>query len=588
MKKQDLAVIVVLFALMLAWPTVYRKLFPPAPQQVATSSAQQPVASEPMTTQTMDPEPVAAPSIEQAPEDDTAEEIASSVPEKILTLDNECLSIAVSSRGGGIVSAEMKQYRARLDPESEPLTFDFSKRPAMSHIGLPGFSASSDFDINVRSKSSIQLERTNSDGIHLVRTITLTQDYEIDVKDSFSHESDAAMVLPRHNLTVGPMKLDPNVSKASRQHNIGVDVLLLAAGEGVKNWASKLPGFFKAARKDLNLPRLPESVVVFTNTPAEWVAAKDKFFVQILEVDQESLGYEMRITRSLQAGEGSDPRVNPKNAEIASVSAALALQPATIEPGTTFSRHTKYYVGPKKLSILQKLGLHKDKIMDFGWWTPVCKILLRVLNAMYTVLPSYGYAIILLTILIRIIFWPLTHKSAESMKKMQALQPEMMELRKKYKNNPKTMQAETMALYKTHKVNPMSGCLPMLIQIPVFIALFVVLRSAIELRFAPFWWIKDLSEPEGLLAGVFPIPLNILPIIMAATMMWQQKLMPATDPNQQKIMTLFMPIMMLVMFYNMPSALVLYWSASQCIMIGQQIIQKKKAAGKTPEEAAKA
>ncbi len=586
MKKQDLAFIVLLFALMLAWPTIYSKLFPPAPRQAETSAAQQTEATNRIAPPAIAPEPVAALSIEQVIEDE--KEIDSNVPESILTLDNECLSIAVSSRGAGIVSAELKQYRARLDPDSEPLTFDFSGRPALTHIGLPGFSALSGFSIERLSGDAVRLERTNTEGIRLVRTIVLDQDYEIVVEDSFSHEGDAAMVLPRHMLTVGPMIQDENSSKSSRQNNIGIDVLLSTAGEGVKNWASKLPGFFKAERKNLNLPRLPESIVILTNTPAEWVAAKDKFFVQILEVDQESLGYEMRLTRRLQEGEGTDPGVNPKNAEIESVSSALALQSAAIEPGRIFTRSTKYYVGPKKLSILQKLGMHKDKIMDFGWWTPVCKILLRVLNAMYAVFPSYGYAIILLTILIRIIFWPLTHKSAESMKKMQALQPEMMEIRKKYKNNPKTMQAETMALYKKHKVNPMSGCLPMLIQIPVFIALFVVLRSAIELRFAPFWWIKDLSEPEGLLAGVLPIPLNILPIIMAATMMWQQKLMPATDPNQQKIMTIFMPLMMLVMFYNMPSALVLYWSASQCIMIGQQIIQKKKAAGKTPEEAAKA
>ena len=168
------------------------------------------------------------------------------------------------------------------------------------------------------------------------------------------------------------------------------------------------------------------------------------------------------------------------------------------------------------------------------------------------------------------------------MKKMQELQPQMAELKKKHKDSPKKLQEETMALYKKNKVNPMGGCLPMIIQIPVFIALFVVLRSAIELRFAPFLWIHDLSEPERLLANVLPIPLNILPVFMTVTMIWQQKLMPtsAGDPNQQKIMMFFMPVMMLVLFYNMPSALVLYWSASQSIMIIQQLIQKKRVAMK--------
>ena len=133
-------------------------------------------------------------------------------------------------------------------------------------------------------------------------------------------------------------------------------------------------------------------------------------------------------------------------------------------------------------------------------------------------------------------------------------------------------------LTNKHKVNPVSGCLPMLIQIPVFIALFIVLRSAIELRFAPFLWINDLSAPERLFADILPIPLNILPIFMAATQAWQQILMPAGDPNQQKMMLFFMPVMMMVMFYMMPSALVLYWSANQCIVIVQQLIQKKRKA----------
>ena len=143
-----------------------------------------------------------------------------------------------------------------------------------------------------------------------------------------------------------------------------------------------------------------------------------------------------------------------------------------------------------------------------------------------------------------------------------------------------------MALYKQNKVNPVSGCLPMLIQIPVFIALFVVLRSAIELRFADFLWIKDLSEPERLVQFGFTVPilgwdaLNILPIFMAATQAWQQSMTPATDAAQQKMMLFFMPIMMLVMFYTMPSALVLYWSASQCLMIIQQLFQKKRSAAK--------
>jgi YidC/Oxa1 family membrane protein insertase len=142
------------------------------------------------------------------------------------------------------------------------------------------------------------------------------------------------------------------------------------------------------------------------------------------------------------------------------------------------------------------------------------------------------------------------------------------------------MNEATMAVYKEHKTNPMSGCLPMVIQIPVFIALFTVLRSAVELRFAGFLWIRDLSEPEGLLAGMVPIvgSLNILPLFMTATMVLQQQLTPTTGDPQQRKMMMIMPVVMLFIFYSMPSALVLYWSTSQCLAIVQLLVQRGSAA----------
>ena len=161
---------------------------------------------------------------------------------------------------------------------------------------------------------------------------------------------------------------------------------------------------------------------------------------------------------------------------------------------------------------------------------------------LYEIFHNYGIAIILLTFLVRLIFWPLTRKSTEGMKKMQEIQPIIKELQKKFKDNPQKLQQETFAVYREHKVNPLSSCLPMLIQIPVFIALFYVLRNSVELRYAPFLWIADLSEPENLFAKVLPIPLNILPILMAVTMALQSYLTPsAGDPRQQRMMMVMMP-----------------------------------------------
>lgn len=584
MKKQDIFFILLLFALMLAWPSIYRRLFDP--EIPTTEAPSESVPEHPIP----DPAPEPAPRRFEEPMAPVKEKISKPARlEQSLSISNDFVSVKISSHGGGITSAELTKYRAGLDPESGPVVLDFSSRPSLSYGGLPGLSGTADFDIAFLSSGQcVRLETTNAAGVRLTRLISLGEDYGLKVEDVFSNAADQPVALPEHMILVGPMSRTGTEARTMRHHNYGIDVLLSAGGEGVKHWASRLPRLFRAKRAECGLPRLPETITVATNTPVEWIAAKDKFFVQILAAGEETRGYQIQAGRRLLPGEATDEVAGPRTAEIDSVSGALIMPELVLHPRDSHTREIKFYIGPKKLSILEELGLHRDKIMEFGWWTPVCKVLLRVLNATYSVIPNYGLAIILLTILIRVVFWPLTHKSAESMRKMQALQPEMAEIRKRHKDDPKTMQAQTMALYKKHKVNPMSGCLPMIIQIPVFIALFVVLRSAIELRFASFLWIRDLSEPEGLLAGVLPVPLNILPILMAVTMIWQQKLMPTADPNQQKMMAFFMPVLMLVMFYNMPSALVLYWTASQCIMIAQQVAQKRKAAGKTPEAAARA
>jgi YidC/Oxa1 family membrane protein insertase len=213
----------------------------------------------------------------------------------------------------------------------------------------------------------------------------------------------------------------------------------------------------------------------------------------------------------------------------------------------------------------------------------VGKVLLRTLNFIHDHLwpYNYGIAIMLLTIIIRTLFWPVTHKSTESMKKMASVQPQVEAIRTKYKADPKRMQQEIMLLYRENKINPVGGCLPMLIQIPVFIALFVVLRSAIELRFTSFLWIRDLSEPENLFPGLLPVPINILPVFMAATMWLQQKMTPtAGDPAQAKMMRVMMPVMMLFLLYNYAAGLALYWTTQNALMIFQQLITKRRQKAK--------
>jgi YidC/Oxa1 family membrane protein insertase len=227
------------------------------------------------------------------------------------------------------------------------------------------------------------------------------------------------------------------------------------------------------------------------------------------------------------------------------------------------------YAGPKEYDRLKQLNVGLEHIIDFGWFSIVAMPLFWVLKFFYKFLGNYGWSIVLLTIIVRIPFIPLLHKSQQSMKKMQALQPLMTEIKEKYKKDPQRMQKEMMELYKKHKVNPLGGCLPILLQIPIFIALYNVLLKAIELRGAPFiLWIKDLSARD---------PYYILPVVMGLTMVIQQKMTPSTmDPRQAKIMML-MPVVFTFLFLTFPSGLVLYWLVNNIFAIAQQYYINKKA-----------
>ncbi len=225
------------------------------------------------------------------------------------------------------------------------------------------------------------------------------------------------------------------------------------------------------------------------------------------------------------------------------------------------------YGGPKSKQAIAVVDHNLDKIIRFGMFGFIGKPLLKVINIFYDYVGNYGVAIIILTFLIRLLFYPLSFKSYKSMKAMSKLQPKLKELQVKYKGKPELLNKATMELYKKHKVNPFGGCLPVVIQIPVFFALYNVLLNAIELRGAPFaFWITDLSVKD---------PYYILPIIMGLTMFLQQKLTPSTmDPKQQKIM-MFMPLIFTVMFLSFPAGLVIYWTTNNILTILQQFIDSK-------------
>jgi YidC/Oxa1 family membrane protein insertase len=248
-----------------------------------------------------------------------------------------------------------------------------------------------------------------------------------------------------------------------------------------------------------------------------------------------------------------------------------------LQPGQSAAREMRVFMGPKEVERLEALGSEAVRSIDLGWtWVePLTKFFSLFLHALYSIIPNYGVAIIILTIIVRIVTAPLTIKQMRSMERMRALSPKLKEIQEEHKDDRAKVSEATMALYRSEGVNPLGGCLPMVLQFPVFIGLFYALRSTIQLRQSPFvGWIDDLSAPETLfeIPGL-DLPVRLLPILMGASMVLQQKITPSQmDPAQARMMMTVMPIVMVFVFYRFPSGLVLYWMVSNVIAIGHQLL----------------
>jgi YidC/Oxa1 family membrane protein insertase len=290
--------------------------------------------------------------------------------------------------------------------------------------------------------------------------------------------------------------------------------------------------------------------------PVAWGAIESNYFLMAVAPQEQSVfraKFEDGVFRVVLAGEVS------------------------LDPGSETVRTASYFLGPKKDEFLGQAPNNLAEAINYGWFNVIAKPLITVLNFFYGYVGNYGVAIVILTVIIKILFWPLSQKSYKSMEQMKKLQPMMAKIREKYKDDRQKMNQEMMQLYKTYKVNPAGGCLPMLLQIPVFFALYQALMGAIELRHAPFIptlpftdivWLADLSAKD---------PFYITPLVMGATMFLQQKMTPAPgDPMQAKIM-LLMPVVFTFLFLSFPSGLVVYWLVNNVLSIFQQWLITRKA-----------
>jgi YidC/Oxa1 family membrane protein insertase len=265
---------------------------------------------------------------------------------------------------------------------------------------------------------------------------------------------------------------------------------------------------------------------------------------------------------------------------IQKVDGAIAMPGFALNKGDSATKHLRIYAGPREYRRLRLLDNKEKDVLDYGSFLglptgPFSRMLLNSMNGLYAWTGNYALAIVLLTICVKALLWPLQNKANKNMKKMSALQPEMKRLQDKYKEEPVKFQQEMGKVWKKAGVNPLSGCWPIFIQVPIFIGFYNMLGKAVELRHHGFWWVKDLSQPDTI-AHIAGFPINPLPLLMAVTMILQMKLSPQSgDPAQRKMM-MFMPLIFIFMCYSFASALALYWTIQNLISIVQLQINKKQ------------
>ncbi|HEX7125965.1 MAG TPA: membrane protein insertase YidC [Thermodesulfobacteriota bacterium] len=305
--------------------------------------------------------------------------------------------------------------------------------------------------------------------------------------------------------------------------------------------------------------------------PIDWAGWQEKYFAGVVLPRGPQVEAVAVAEQPAGSGEaGGAPRAGAAAGPVGVVQ--VVYQAAQVAPGGSVTAGAgQVYMGPKDVGELRKVDPRLEQVIHLGFFHWIAMPLLLALRWLHGLLGNYGLAIIALTILIKLVFWPLTAKQIRSSKAMARIQPEMTRLREKYKNDREALNREMMQLFRQHNVNPLMGCLPLLVQIPVFFALYQVLSQSIELRHAPFvGWIRDLSAMD---------PYYVTPVLMGITMFVTQRMTPTPgmDPTQQKIM-MFMPAMMSVFFLWMPSGLVLYWLVTNVLQIGQQVYANRLSA----------
>ncbi len=474
-------------------------------------------------------------------------------PEVRPVLENDQIRVTLTSHGAGIVQVELKQHA--LAKGGAPVVLNngvaFDHAPPLPIFAVSGWESSpaAAYEVNKGKDSApdrVTFLRTLPGGVRIERTYSLDAGYHILLEQRLINPAAQPATLPAYQLEIGTAQALYKTDQASY-------VSANWSGTNGKYGgivAPELP--FSAPTLGLFGGHPAYDLKASPTTPILWGAVKNRFFTLVL-VPPTTNPIQAVVTRT-----ATDAIPLP------GIEASARFDAVALAAGETRAENYTLYAGPKDHALLKDLGQGEEKLMQYGMWGWVAVPLSRVMEWMHRYVPNYGWVIILLTLILKGIFWPLQSAANRSMKQMQAVAPKQKELAEKHKDDPQKLQAETMRLYKEYGVNPVGGCLPMLIQIPIFFGFYTMLQSAGQFQHQSWFWVHDLVQPDTI-GHLFGVPINPLPIVMALTQFGLMKITPQASDNPQMKVMQFMPLMMLFICYKFASALALYWTVNNLV-----------------------
>jgi YidC/Oxa1 family membrane protein insertase len=577
MDRKSIIVLVVCVLLFVSWPYLVNKLYPPKPLPPGATNAVTLVTNQ-AALGTNIPVFSAATNIPSAT---PPAAIKPSAPEELQVIETAEALYTFTTYGGGLKHVALKEYPQSVTcwskkKPSGPATLN--KRgsvPVLALLGDVALQGDGVYRLSRTPTGGMRAEKELPGGLFITKDFQPTSNYLVVVTVRIENRGTLPLAVPAHQVVVGtaaPVGLDEDPNYLGIYWYNQADKKDKHIDQAY--FANRFMGCFPGT------PRTEYRQTVAIG----WAAAHDQFFTLALmpkEPAPELLVIQTNLPPPTAEERAANPKILQKPFGFQTSFAYPAVTLATNQP---LERQFHLYAGPKKYQTLVRISSQLknniDLVMDydgfFGWFA---QVLLSSMNGLRHLGLPFWAAIISITVIIKLLFWPLTNASTKSMKRMAALQPQMKAIQEKYKEDPAKMNRKVMEFMKEHRVNPMGGCLPVLLQMPVFFGFFLMIRSAIELRGAPFLWACDLSKPDTLFfLPLLNLPVNPLPLIMGVTMLWQARLTPVApgmDPMQQNIMK-YMPLMFLFILYNFSSGLTLYWTVQNLLSIAQMKITRAK------------